>query len=251
MQSFRPDTTNLFAAPTPAGRAEAVRTLLIACAAVIALQFVPYARYIVYPLRLLVTFIHEGSHALMALATGGHVQAIAIQPDGSGTTLTWGGFNPFISSAGYLGSTLFGALLVGLLRRGVSGRPLLLATGVCVGLATLGILGGLASFQLNLFGLFWGVVLTVGLFAAGLRLAPKYANWVVAFIGAQCILNALFDLQTLFALSVTPGGGMTDAQNMARMTLIPAPVWAVLWLVGAFFMLWAVVLRPQKKQAAF
>ena len=250
MNPKTPKLPALFDAATPAGRADAVRTLLIVCAVVIGLNFVPYAHYLTYPLRLLVTFIHEGSHALVALLTGGHVQSIAIQPDGSGVTNTLGGFNPFISSAGYMGATLFGALVVGLLRRGVSGRLLLLVTGACVGLVSLGVLGGIAAFSFNGFGLFWGILLTAALVAGGLKLPAAWASWAAAFVGAECILNALFDLKTLFALSVTLGGPQTDAQNMARMTLIPAPFWAVLWLGAALFMLWAVVLRPQKQNPA-
>ena len=241
------NNTNPFSGGSPAERAGAVRMLLAACALTIALYFIPYAGYATYPLRLLVTFIHEGSHALMCLLTGGMVRSIAIEPDGSGLTQTLGGFGPLISSAGYLGATLYGALLIGLLRRGVGGRPLLLATGVCVGLATLGVLGGLAAFSFNIFGLLWGVALTAALVFAGLRLSPAVAGWVVAFIGVQCALNALFDLRTLFTLSVT-SATPTDAMNMQRMTWIPAPVWATLWIITALALLWY-VLRSGRRVA--
>lgn len=246
-----------FGEGSAAARKAGVRTLLIAAAITIALYFVPYAGYVTYPIRLLVTFIHEGSHALMALLTGSPVEAIAIMPDGSGVTLTRPNniiSSLLTSSAGYLGATLYGAILVGLLRRGISGRRLLFGTAIAVGLVTLGALKGIVwpgSWGLpgvNLFGLgfalFWGVILTLGLLLASKKLPQDMADWAAAFIGVQCVLNALFDLHTLFGLSV---GTMaqTDARNMEQMTLLPAPLWAGLWIVMSLGML-LFVLRPEK-----
>lgn len=210
-----------------------MRHLLVAGLITIALYFVPYLQFVTYPLRLLVTFIHEGSHATAALITGGTPVQMLIQPDASGLTYTTGGFGPIISSAGYLGATLYGAVLIAAIRRGVPGRTLLLITGALIGIETL-------CLVRNPFGFAWGALLCAGLLIAGRKLSPMAAAWSVMFIGIQCILNALFDLKTLFDLSVmsaTP----TDAQNMAQMTLIPAVVWSVLWICTAFGMLWTVL----------
>jgi hypothetical protein len=249
---MRTNWSDPFAAQSPTARADAVRTLLIAAAVTIVLSLIPYAGFITYPIRLLVTFIHEGSHALMAILTGGAVQAISVSPDGSGLTTSRlpMGLSPLlVASAGYLGASLFGAALIGLLRRGASGNRLLLVTAIAVGLVTLGVLGGIFNAWGHppfavLFALFWGVVLTAGLFIASRKMDAKTAGWAAAFIGVQCTLNALFDLKTLFALSVHTGA-QTDAMNMARMTLIPAPVWAAFWMALSIGMLWF-VLRPSR-----
>lgn len=222
------------------------RILLASAFLTVLLYFVPFAGYLTYPLRLLGTFIHEGSHALAAILTGGWVQSISIQPDGSGLTKTIGGIGLIISPAGYLGAMLYGALLVSLIKRGVSGKPLLLTTGVLVGLVTLGIFLGML-FTGNLFGLFWGILLTVALGIAGWKLTPQAASWTAAFIGIQCIMNALYDLGVLFSLT-TMGHGANDAANMQHMTWIPAPVWATLWIATALGMLW-IVLCPSKRRA--
>ena len=248
MKTMR-EWSNPFAGGTPAARAHATKMLLAACAIVIALYFVPYAGFVTYPLRILVTFIHEGSHALMALVLGGAVSSVAIQPDGSGVTMA--GAAPglpsmLVASAGYLGATLYGALVIGLLRRGIPGRVLLLVTGALVGMVTLGVFLGLLATH-NLFGLGWGCLLTLALGIAGWKLSPKVAGWFAAFIGVQCVANAFFDLNTLFSLSVSTGVA-TDARNMQSMTLIPAAFWAVLWLATAVGMLWF-VLRPGRKTA--
>ena len=68
----------------------------------------------------------------------------------------------------------------------------------------------------------------------------KVASFFVSFLAVQCVLNALFDLKTVFFLSapfsaVTP---MTDAVNMYRVTGIPAIFWAVMWIGLALGILW-------------
>src|SRR6185295_7297975 len=98
----------------------------------IALWFIPYAEYALYPTRLFVTFIHESSHALIALITGGAVQSLTIASDGSGVVYSapsslFGAI--FTSSAGYLGTTIFGVLMLWLMRRSTSPHKILLVSG--------------------------------------------------------------------------------------------------------------------------
>lgn len=66
---------------------------------------------ILLPLRLLVVFFHEFSHAVATWLTGGHVISLTISPLEGGEVVSAGG-NRFITlSAGYLGSLLCGVLL--------------------------------------------------------------------------------------------------------------------------------------------
>jgi hypothetical protein len=239
----------------PAGGAAAQRDtpggvlLLGACALAIALWFVPYAGFVTYPLRLLGTFLHEGGHALAALLTGGTVAGMAIHPDGSGVTFSAGGARLAILPAGYLGAAAYGALLLALVRRGWAGRRLLLTTGVLIGLLTL----GLVRPWDNPSGFIWGVLLAAALVCGARFLAPRPAAWAAAFVGVQCALNALWDLRTLLYLSLglaTPaGGGVTDAAQMARLTLVPAPVWATLWIALSLVLLWVAAAPPRPRRS--
>jgi hypothetical protein len=246
------DFDNSFAGMSGGNRGKATRMLLAACALTIALYFVPFAGYVTYPLRILVTFIHEGSHALMTLLMGGFVHSISIQPDGSGLTLSSaapGIPQMFIASAGYLGATFYGAAMIGLLRRGVQGRTLLIVTSILVALVTIGVAMGIVNpvtHTFNFFGLMWGCLLAPALFIAGLKLSKPVASWVAAFIGIQCVANAFYDLNTLFQLSISTGAA-TDAQNMQKLTFLPAAFWAGLWLLTAVGML-AFVLRPARRR---
>src|SRR4051812_14505867 len=95
-----------------------MRGLLIASVLTIVLMFVPFASIVTYPCNLFVTLVHESSHALAALATGGSVESITVSPDASGLTMTRGGSRLITLCAGYTGATLFGAVLLILLSKG-------------------------------------------------------------------------------------------------------------------------------------
>ena len=226
---------------------DATRNIVLAALATAALSLIPYAGVVTYPLRLLVTFIHEGSHALATLLTGGWVLGLGVSSDGSGLTLSQGGIGVIVSSAGYLGATLYGAVLLHLLRRGADPRKLLLLTGGAVALMAISCLGGmLHALEGSSFGLIWAAILAPALILSAKKLSREAAGFVAGLIGVQCVLNALFDLKTLFLLSALTGTS-TDAQNMHRMTFIPAIVWSVLWIAAALGILWGVLIRPALK----
>jgi Peptidase M50B-like len=218
--------------------------LLIATAITIALWFIPYIGVVTYPIRLFVTFIHEGSHVLAALLTGGSVQSLTIASDGSGVVYSapsgWlGGL--LTSSAGYLGSTAFGVLLLLLIRKAVSAKKILFGSAAFIAFMTLffGILSPLwnvFSLQVGIssiaFTVIVGVILTAGLFALGKYANERTANFAVAFLAIQCLLNAISDLKTLFFIN-SPLSGVdmqNDATNMANATGLPSFVWVLIWI---------------------
>ncbi|MCI0603448.1 M50 family metallopeptidase [bacterium] len=113
-----------------------VRWLLIAILLTIFLSFLPFAQIITYPFLIFSTFIHETSHALAAVLTGGGVESLIVRPNGSGVTYTRGGLRFVTSGAGYLGTTLFGALLLLLSLKETYVRPTLIACALLVLIVT-------------------------------------------------------------------------------------------------------------------
>jgi hypothetical protein len=224
-----------------------VTTLLLATALSLGLWFLPYAELLTYPFRIFVTFIHEGGHALAAFVTGNSVRSLTVSADGSGLVYSAnsGLFSSlFVSSAGYLGAMLFGAMLLWLVRRRVKARFVLASSGVLVLLLAVffGLLAPLWNLTLpGLFTLLAGVALPAGLFAAAKYLGPRAATFLVSFLAVQCVLNAVFDLRNvLFASAFTDAH--TDAANMEAVTGIPSVFWALFWIVVAFVIL-SLVLR--------
>jgi hypothetical protein len=214
------------------------------------LWFIPFLEFLTYPFRIFVTFIHEGGHALAALVTGNTVASLSVAMNASGETYTTQGgliSEVFISSAGYLGSMAFGALLLVLIRKAVRPPIILLACGILIFALTM--IFGLIKpiFSMNQwsgipFTLFAGTLISVGLV-----LIARFASWRVAtfftsFLAVQCVLNALFDLKTVFFLSSPFGPTIpTDAVNMAHATGIPAIIWTVIWIAIALGILWFVM----------
>ena len=205
---------------------DSFKLLLFASALTIVLWFIPLAGLIAHPIRLFITFIHEIGHALAALGTWGEVNRVTLDWNGSGATLTRGGWGFVISSAGYLSTTLYGATLLLLLRRPSLARMAAVSTGVLLLLTTVFFAGN---------SLAWGVglVFGVGCVALGVKGRQRVVHFLMSFLGVQCLLNAFFDLMTLVYLSAFASGARTDAQNMSDATggFIPAIVWAVGWSI--------------------
>src|SRR5262249_747063 len=134
-----------------------MRGLLIASVAAIVLMFIPFASVVTYPCNLFVTLVHESSHALPALATGASLPSIPISPATSGLTLTRGGSRFLTLCAGYIGATLFGAVLLVLLHekwvRGAAafGAIFLLATALRFGASMLTYATGVVAAGAFLF----------------------------------------------------------------------------------------------------
>ena len=93
------------------------QSLLLKVVTILVIYFALYyyggslGQRLLYPVTLFVTFLHEFGHALGAIVTGGHVNALQVNPNGSGFTKTVGGNPGIILMGGYIGSAIFGNLL--------------------------------------------------------------------------------------------------------------------------------------------
>lgn len=209
-----------------------------ATALLVLLSFIPVLGFIVYPLKIFVTYIHELSHAVMALLTGGSVHAIKIHTDTSGETLSSGGWFWLISSAGYVGTVLVGVTCLKMIMLNRSPKHVMLFF-IGVMLASLYFIG----FQ-SLFGLSFGMGL-VSIFGwLWYKASPKLLSFIVSFMSIQLVCGAFYDLKVLFALSGTSVA--TDAMNMQIATGIPSFFWAGLWTVGSLFLAYFILFFKRK-----
>jgi hypothetical protein len=223
-------------------------TLLAAAAISLLLWFIPYTAFISYPFKIFVTFIHEGGHAIAALLTGNTVNSLSVAMNTSGETYTTKGgliSQVLISSAGYVGSMAFGALLLVLIRKSVKARVVLIGTAVLIFGLTLifglikPVFTGVTSWSGIPFTLVAGTLITASLLLVARFASVKVASFFVSFLAVQCVLNAIYDLNTIFWLSSPFAPSVhTDAVNMSNATGIPAIFWAVLWIVLALGILW-------------
>src|SRR5215475_5177424 len=202
---------------------ESIGFLLGATALTIVVSYLPFGDFMVYPLRLFVTFIHEGGHALAALLTLGSVGQLVIHANASGETYTYGGLSFLISSAGYLASTAYGAGLLMLLHDGGRSKAVLTVTAAIILTLT-------GFFTQDSFSLFIGIALTGLLIWVAIAWSPRWAHFFLSFLAVQCCMNAFYDLKTLYQISATTNLH-SDAVNMQEATMIPAIVWASFWII--------------------
>lgn len=228
-------------APTQAPSRSALSRLLLASALSVVISLVPVVSLVLYPLRLFVTFIHEGSHALAATLTGGHAAFIQIMPDASGVTYSSGGWGAVIVMAGYVGASAYGAAMLALARRPGTARLILGVSGIITALLDL-------LLVRNGFGVGWGVAIAAGLLFASRRLSGKAAELTAMFLGVQCVINSLYDLKTLVGLSTLANGPVSDAVLMSQIIPLPPLVWAVFWALLSLGIL-GTALRPYWRDA--
>jgi hypothetical protein len=208
--------------------------ILLFIALSLVLSHIPILNLLVAPIMTFVTAVHELSHAIACLLTGGHVDAMTIVGDGQGhggLTYTHGGIRLIITQAGYIGTALFGCLLIWLGHFPRLSKVVLLLIGIGFGIASLTFMFGTVLHG----GLEQGVLsMLSGLFMAGvfiivsLRSNYYIANLILLFLGVQTGLNSIDSITWLF----NPGG-TSDADTMAAMTGIPAMFWSVSWLLFA------------------
>jgi hypothetical protein len=187
--------------------------------------------FVAYPFRVFVVFLHEISHGLTAILTGGELVSIGLSPNEGGVAVTRGGSRFLILTAGYLGSLLFGALflLLGGRRRWAPG---------VIGLIGIFTLVVTVVYVRSWFGLLYGLLAAAVFILFASKLKPEASEILLAAIGIMSCLYAVWDIASDVLLRSVPS---SDASALANLTGVPAIVWGVLWTVTSFGVIVAVL----------
>lgn len=233
------------------------QALLITVLAMVVVYFLWNIRelsFIVYPLKLFVTYVHEAGHAVMALLTGGKVLGFTVSPDGSGLTQSANGIRALILPAGYLGAALFGSVLfyvVNRFPRYINHVAIALGTGMIL----FTVMYARPDEGGSLLALAIGVGFGVALVIFGLRLPRLVMMLIVNVLAVSCALNAVMDVWMLMQyIGATRGEVHNDAAAFAReiTPLVPASLIALTWALAAILMLAASVYysvwKPLRKE---
>jgi hypothetical protein len=221
-----------------------LRTLAVALLASLLLWNLPSGGVLLYPFKLLATWLHELSHALAMVLTGTGVDRVVIYRDTSGLAYPSGTpgmiARPIIAAAGYMGTALWGAALLVVTPNGRAARIAMLVLA--------GLLCTTAALVVDApEGDRFGQLATAGIgaaFAAAAILLP--ARWRVAvahFVAAQLCVNALLDIRVLLRPSQVVNGifaGASDAHNMAGATFGTRDTWAV-WFWAIAWLAWSLL----------
>ncbi len=184
-----------------------------------------------YPLKLFTVLLHEISHGLAAMLTGGRFLKLEISPELGGVATTAGGWRILVISAGYLGSMLWGSLIVILASRMKNDKLISLIIGGLIIFLTVFFVRGLFGFIFS--ALFGAALILIGL------LAPAIVNDIaLKVIGLSSILYAITDIKSDLISHTIEG---SDAWALSRILILPPVVWGILWMAlaaaAAFFSL--------------
>ena len=219
------------------------RTVAIALLASLLLWNLPYGGLVLYPFKLLATWLHELSHGLLMTVTGSGFDYMLIYRDTSGLSYaktSMAGYGlPFIAAAGYMGTPLWGAVLLVLTPTARRAR---------IALAVLGVLLVASSFTViaidddgDAFGP-WAIGIMGAAFVAAAFVVPaRWRRAIAHFVAAQSCVNALLDIRVLLRPSQVVGGnfaGSSDAHNMAAATFGTTADWAV-WTWAGIWLAWS------------
>jgi len=179
---------------------------------------------LVYPLKVFVVFLHEVSHGIAAVFTGGSIQQITLSPRLGGSCYCPGG-NAFVTlSAGYLGSLGWGAAILEAIK--LSGSKVawvvrLLGAGVV--LSTL-------LFGRGAFGFAFGILFGIGLILAARHLSTTVNRIILTALGLTSCLYAVLDIKS----DVLDRPELqSDARMLAELTGVPTLAWGILWITVA------------------
>ncbi len=185
------------------------------------LWVLPWFAFLAVPMQWLNTHLHEFCHAVMAVLTGGPVLNIIVHADGNGVAIA-GGSPLLVSSAGYVGASIVGALTI-ICSRTEAGAS-----------ASMRIIGGLLAASLifwvrgDAVGIASGIGWAILLFALPHVLRGRSLVFAAQFVGMQQCLMSVQALYILLHISAIPGAH-SDADNLQQATGVPAIIWALLW----------------------
>lgn len=194
-------------------------TAAVALALVVSRAAWPYT-------RMLVTIAHEAGHAVAALMAGRRLRGIRLHSDTSGLTVSSG--RP--SGPGMVATLLAGYLAPALVGLGAGG---LLIAGYSLGLLwLLVILLALMLLQIRNFAGF-GVVVAVGAALVAVSwYAQAPAQAAVAYLVTWILLiSAPKPVLELARMRRQGRAPHSDADQLARLTRVPAQLWTALFLV--------------------
>lgn len=218
-------------------------TLAVALIASLVLWNLPFGGVVLYPFKLLATWLHELSHGVAMILTGAGFDRVVIYRDTSGLAYAYTSVGSFgtaiIAAAGYMGTPLWGALLLVVTPNAKAARTALIALGILLVITTLLVIA--PTPEGDRFGQYITPAIGAAFALVGILFPARARIFVAHFVAAQSCVNALLDIRVLLRPLQVVGGknaGMSDAHNMALSTFGTTETWAV-WTWAILWLAWS------------
>ncbi|WP_298862612.1 M50 family metallopeptidase [uncultured Sulfitobacter sp.] len=188
--------------------------------ALTALIFALWQTPVVVPLKILVVFLHELSHALAAWLTGGSVEQISLSLQQGGFAITRGGNLFAILTAGYLGSLVLGTGLLLAALRSEADRAVTALLGAVMLLVTL-------LYVRDLFAAAFCALTGVALLAMARYLGHAANDMALRVIGLSSLIYVPYDI---FDDTIARSTQRSDAYMLAEAFGGTTMIWGAIWL---------------------
>ncbi|MDP9141887.1 MAG: M50 family metallopeptidase [Pseudomonadota bacterium] len=204
-----------------------------------ALIILLWATPFVWPFKIVVVGLHEMSHAIAAVLTGGEVVGYSLAVNESGMVLSRGGWRFVFLNAGYLGSLLFGMAILWFSQRTDYDRQL-------VGLLAVMFIGTL-FLRPTLIGAIVSLSVGAGFAALAWRASHFWNDLVLRVLGLVSIVYVPLDILSDVILG---SGSLSDASMLAEEYGGHALAWGVLWIGAAAGLIWYAMPRILRTASA-
>jgi hypothetical protein len=213
-------------------------TLIAAVAAI----FFFWHHLAIYPLKVLVVFFHESSHALATVLTGGQVIELVVNRDQGGHVLSRGGNRFLVLTAGYLGSLVWGTLIY-LVAARTRKDALAMSFLGCL------IIAIALFFVRNLFGFAFSAATGVAMILLGVWAGEKVNDFILQLIGLTSMVYVPLDI---YSDTISRSHLQSDARMLAEefggATLFWGGLWILLSALIIFFSLkWGLKRKNRSK----
>ncbi len=205
-----------------------LRELTLFSLALLVIYFSWYGNTL-YPIRIFAVFFHEASHAFATIFTGGSVLEFVVNPNISGHVQVRGGNRAIITSAGYIGTTLWGCLFYILAAKFRFDRWIVGIIGLSVGILTI-------YFPAGGITLFFGIGLAFILLFLARFASDFWCDIILRVTALLLMIRPIFSLYfgiIRFRLPrdiTQPLKPISDAHIMSRAFGGTPSFWAWVWI---------------------
>ena len=183
----------------------------------------PLLKHLLWPFKIFTVALHEFGHALMGIFTGAKIKSITLDPNEGGATKMSGGNPYFTLPAGYIGSNIFGALMI---FAGFDNFSSKVVAGIV----------GVSLITILVFSRNWLAAITTLTFASLIGFLwwfqeSFYLRFFILFLGVMSGLYSIWDIvDDLIARKVNE----SDASKYSKLCCrgcLPPQVWGIIWFL--------------------
>jgi len=175
----------------------------------------------VVPLKILIVFFHEASHAIATFVTGGEVVSLSVSPNQGGLVISRGGSRFWTLTAGYLGSLLIGVGLLIAATRSRADRKIMAFCGVMML-----VIAGL--YVREIFALAFVIGTGIAMLLSARYLGHNANDLILRLIGLTSMIYVPYDI---FSDTIARSDLPSDARMLAEEFGGTPQIWGVLWIV--------------------